>query len=162
VNEDTFDALRDIAEERDLSLSAVFRDYVDSLVAHDGKVRVVPENQAEPTDGEEFPPKVEVSKSFVREHERLELEAQHLRDQLRAQRATSTTSAARSNRTATWRRSSSSKNWTNRTTTNRTSWADAPPGGSGERGPVSGRQRDEPEQQRRRDPEQHRHPPVPG
>ncbi|AHG04890.1 CopG family transcriptional regulator [Halobacterium sp. DL1] len=82
VNEDTFDALRDIAEERDLSLSAVFRDYVDSLVAHDGKVRVVPENQAEPTDGEEFPPKVEVSKSFVREHERLELEAQHLRDQL--------------------------------------------------------------------------------
>ncbi|MCG1004251.1 MULTISPECIES: CopG family transcriptional regulator [Halobacterium] len=82
VNEDTFDALRDIAEERDLSLSAVFRDYVDSLVAHDGQVRVVPENQPESVDGEEFPPKVEVSKSFVREHERLELEAEHLRDQL--------------------------------------------------------------------------------
>jgi hypothetical protein len=82
VNEDTFDALRDIAEERDLSLSAVFRDYVDSLVAHDGQVRVEPEGKAEETDGEEFPPKVEVSKSFVREHERLELEAQHLRDQL--------------------------------------------------------------------------------
>ncbi|WP_232703108.1 CopG family transcriptional regulator [Halobacterium wangiae] len=87
VNEDTFDALRDIAEERDLSLSAVFRDYVDSLVAHDGKVRVVPENQAEPTDGEEFPPRVEVPKSFVREHERLELEAQHLRDQLEEHKA---------------------------------------------------------------------------
>jgi hypothetical protein len=82
VNEDAFDALRDIAEERDLSLSAVFRDYVDSLVAHDGQVRVVPENQTTETDGEEFPPKVEVPKSFVREHERLELEAQHLRDQL--------------------------------------------------------------------------------
>jgi hypothetical protein len=82
VNEDKFDALRDIAEERDLSLSAVFRDYVDSLVAHDGRVRVVPENETEATDGDEFPPKVEVSKSFVREHERLELEAKHLRDQL--------------------------------------------------------------------------------
>ena len=82
VNEDAFDALRDIAEERDLSLSAVFRDYVDSLVAHDGQVRVVPENEATETDGEEFPPKVKVPKSFVREHERLELEAQHLRDQL--------------------------------------------------------------------------------
>jgi hypothetical protein len=82
VNEDKFDALRDIAEERDLSLSAVFRDYVDSLVAHDGRVRVVPEDAAEDADGDEFPPKVEVSKSFVREHERLELEAKHLRDQL--------------------------------------------------------------------------------
>jgi hypothetical protein len=82
VNEDTFDALRDIAEVRDLSLSAVFRDYVDSLVAHDGQVRVVPENQPESVESEEFPPKVEVPKSFVREHERLELEAEHLRDQL--------------------------------------------------------------------------------
>ncbi|UHH25090.1 CopG family transcriptional regulator [Halobacterium noricense] len=82
VNEDTFDALRDIAEERDLSLSAVFRNYVDSLVAHDGQVRVVPENQPESVESDEFPPKVEVPKSFVREHERLELEAEHLRDQL--------------------------------------------------------------------------------
>ncbi|MGB9987113.1 CopG family transcriptional regulator [Salarchaeum japonicum] len=81
VNEDTFDALRDIAEERDLSLSAVFRDYVDQLVAHDGKVRVVPEDEATEVDSE-FPPTVEVSKSFVREHERLELEAKHLRDQI--------------------------------------------------------------------------------
>lgn len=82
VNEDTFEALRDIAEERDISLSAVFRDYVDSLVAHDGQVRVVPENEAEEVDGSEFPPKVKVPKSFIREHERLELEAKHLRDQL--------------------------------------------------------------------------------
>jgi regulator of replication initiation timing len=29
-----------------------------------------------------FPPKVEVPKSFIREHERLELEAEHLREQL--------------------------------------------------------------------------------
>ncbi|SEW19759.1 CopG family transcriptional regulator [Halobacterium jilantaiense] len=81
VNEDTFDALRDIAEERDLSLSAVFRDYVDSLVAHDGQVRLVPEDNTA-DDDDEFPPSVEVSKSFVREHERLELEAEHLREQL--------------------------------------------------------------------------------
>ncbi|MFB6124823.1 MAG: CopG family transcriptional regulator [Halanaeroarchaeum sp.] len=81
VSEDAFEALRDIAEERDLSLSAVFRDYVDSLVAHDGKVRVVPEGETEEVD-DEFPPKVVVPKSFVREHERLELEAKHLRAQL--------------------------------------------------------------------------------
>ena len=83
VNEDSFETLREIAEKRDISLSAVFRDYVDMLVAHDGKVRVVPENQAEEAeDDESFPPKVEVPKTFVREHERLELEAEHLREQL--------------------------------------------------------------------------------
>ncbi|WP_227353122.1 ribbon-helix-helix protein, CopG family [Haladaptatus salinisoli] len=82
VNEDAFETLREIAEKRDISLSAVFRDYVDMLVAHDGKIRVVPENQVEESDGESFPPKVEVPKSFVREHERLELEAEHLREQL--------------------------------------------------------------------------------
>jgi hypothetical protein len=81
VSEDAFEALRDIAEERELSLSAVFRDYVDSLISHDGKIRVVPENQAQEVDSE-FPPKVMVPKSFVREHERLELEAKHLRAQL--------------------------------------------------------------------------------
>ncbi|MCL9815827.1 CopG family transcriptional regulator [Natronocalculus amylovorans] len=83
VNEDTFETLRSIAEERDLSLSAVFRDYVDSLVAHDGRVNVVPENELH-RDGDEepFPPTVEVPKSFIREHERLELEADHLREQL--------------------------------------------------------------------------------
>ena len=36
VNEDAFETLREIAEERDISLSAVFRDYVDTLVALDG------------------------------------------------------------------------------------------------------------------------------
>ena len=83
VNEDTFDALRDIAEERDLSLSAVFRDYVDALVANDGRVDVVPtEDVGEDVEDAEFPPTVEVPKSFVREHERLELEAEHLREQL--------------------------------------------------------------------------------
>jgi len=83
VNEDTFDALRDIAEERDLSLSAVFRDYVDALVANDGRVDVVPtDDVGEDVEDAEFPPTVEVPKSFVREHERLELEAEHLREQL--------------------------------------------------------------------------------
>jgi FMN phosphatase YigB (HAD superfamily) len=84
VNEDAFEALRDIAEERDISLSAVFRDYVDTLVAHDGQVRAVPEAELERMGetGESFPPRVEVPKSFIREHERLELEADHLREQL--------------------------------------------------------------------------------
>ncbi len=83
VNEDAFETLRGIAEERDISLSAVFRDYVDQLVAHDGQVQVVPDEELGPTveDGE-FPPKVTVPKSFIREHERLELEAEHLREQL--------------------------------------------------------------------------------
>jgi hypothetical protein len=79
VDEDMFESLREIAEERDLSLSAVFRDYVDTLVKYNGKVSVEPDNDS---DVEEFPPTVEVPKSFVREHERLELEAEHLREQL--------------------------------------------------------------------------------
>jgi len=83
VNEDAFETLREIAEDREISLSAVFRDYVDMLVDYDGRVKVVPEDELgehQPTD--EFPPTVEVPKSFVREHERLELEADHLREQL--------------------------------------------------------------------------------
>jgi hypothetical protein len=84
VNEDAFETLREIAEERDLSLSAVFRDYVDMLVAHDGQVTVVPDHELEDVTGDDvsFPPTVEVPKGFVREHERLELEAEHLREQL--------------------------------------------------------------------------------
>ncbi|WP_049922384.1 ribbon-helix-helix protein, CopG family [Halopiger djelfimassiliensis] len=89
VNEDAFEALQDIAEERDISLSAVFRDYVDQLVEHDGQVAVVPERELDVGTAEQgdetdlsFPPTVEVPKSFIREHERLELEAEHLREQL--------------------------------------------------------------------------------
>jgi hypothetical protein len=85
VNEESFEALQSIAEERDISLSAVFRDYVEMLVAHDGQIEVVPEHQlddATSSPAESFPPKVEVPKSFVREHERLELETEHLREQL--------------------------------------------------------------------------------
>jgi hypothetical protein len=86
VNEDAFETLREIAAERDLSLSAVFRNYVDMLVAHGGQVEVVPEHEIDdsgtPNDPAEFPPKIEVPKSFVRNHERLELEAEHLREQL--------------------------------------------------------------------------------
>ena len=82
VNEEAFEALQEIAEERDISLSAVFRDYVDALVTNDGRVRVVATDEFEGEEIESFPPKVEVPKSFVREHERLELEADHLREQL--------------------------------------------------------------------------------
>ena len=88
VNEETFEALREIAEEHDLSLSAVFRDYVDTFVAHEGQVRVVPED-AHGDDESGFPPKVEVPTSYLREHERLqleveslELETEHLRETL--------------------------------------------------------------------------------
>ncbi|AGB33180.1 CopG domain protein DNA-binding domain protein [Natrinema pellirubrum DSM 15624] len=91
VNEDAFEALQAIAEERDISLSAVFRDYVDQLVEHDGQVEVVPEAdlEARTDEGEDvsFPPTVEVPKRFVREHERLELEAEHLREQLEEYKA---------------------------------------------------------------------------
>ncbi|MFT4881658.1 MAG: hypothetical protein ACI9CA_000161 [Natronomonas sp.] len=86
VSQEKFETLRDIAEERDISLSAVFRDYVDMLVAHDGQVEVVPEHEVSESDGpdtENFPPTVEVPKSLIREHERLELEAEHLREQLK-------------------------------------------------------------------------------
>ncbi|SDD20493.1 ribbon-helix-helix protein, CopG family [Natrinema hispanicum] len=87
VNEDAFEALQEIAAERDISLSAVFRDYVDQLVEHDGQVEVVPEADLEARTSEDndevsFPPTVEVPKRFIREHERLELEAEHLREQL--------------------------------------------------------------------------------
>jgi len=86
VSQEKFETLREIAEERDISLSAVFRDYVDMLVAHDGQIEVVPEHEVSESSGSgtsgSFPPKVEVPKSFVREHERLELEAEHLREQL--------------------------------------------------------------------------------
>jgi len=83
VNEDAFETLRDIAEDRDISLSAVFRDYVDMLVDYNGRVEVVPEDELDEREAsDEFPPTVEVPKSFVREHERLELEAEHLREQL--------------------------------------------------------------------------------
>ena len=60
VNEDAFETLREIAEERDLSLSAVFRNYVDMLVAHGGQVEVVPEHEVDDAgpadDPAEFPP----------------------------------------------------------------------------------------------------------
>jgi hypothetical protein len=84
VSQEKFETLREIAEERDLSLSAVFRDYVDMLVDHDGQVKVVPEHEVRESSSDDtsFPPKVEVQRSFVRKHERLELEAEHLREQL--------------------------------------------------------------------------------
>lgn len=97
VSQESFEALSEIADERDLSLSALFRDYVDALVEHDGQVDVVPEGSDERAAGSEtaaggesstdegepsFPPTVTVPKQFVREHERLELESEHLREQL--------------------------------------------------------------------------------
>ncbi|MEZ3115772.1 ribbon-helix-helix protein, CopG family [Halobaculum sp. MBLA0147] len=86
VSQEAFESLQEIADERDLSLSALFRDYVDALVAHDGQVEVVPDHAVDESAAEDdeptFPPRVTVPKGFVREHERLELEADHLREQL--------------------------------------------------------------------------------
>ena len=89
VTEDTADALRHIADERDLPLSAVFRDYAKMLVAHDGRISVMPDHAVDEArvDDAEFPPTVEVPTSFVREHERLELENEHLRSQLEEYKA---------------------------------------------------------------------------
>lgn len=81
VNENLFEELRSLAEEQDLSLSAVFREYVDSFVTHDGNVAIVPEETEQESESE-FPPTVSVPTSFVREHDRLELEVEHLREQL--------------------------------------------------------------------------------
>jgi len=77
VNEETFESLREIAEEHDLSLSAVFRDYVDTFVANEGQVKVISEDHLDDPDAD-FPPRVEVPKDFIREHERLELEKDYL------------------------------------------------------------------------------------
>ena len=85
IGREKFETLRSMADERDLSLSSMFREYVDKIVAHGGHVEIVPEHgvRDEATDAStEFPLTVEVPKSFVREHERLELECEHLREQL--------------------------------------------------------------------------------
>lgn len=93
VNEETFEELREIAENRDLSLSTVFREYVDTFVEHEGQVTISAEDSFADSEGD-FPPKVEVSKEFLREHERLELEKEylelevnHLREQLEEHKA---------------------------------------------------------------------------
>jgi hypothetical protein len=90
VGEEKFEALRSIADERDLSLSSVFRDYVDTIVAHDGHVELVPERGVRDeasSPSSAFPLTVEVPKSFVRDHEQLELECEHLREQLEEYKA---------------------------------------------------------------------------
>lgn len=84
VKEEKFNKLKDISETRDIPLSRVFRDYVDEIIAHDGKVRIVADHEVidENTDTTAFPPTVTVPKTLIREHERLELENEHLREQL--------------------------------------------------------------------------------
>jgi hypothetical protein len=82
ISEDKFEGLSDIADREDISLSQVFRNYVDKLITHDGQVQVAPEHHVESKTDNSFPPRVEVPKTFLREHERLELKAEHLREQL--------------------------------------------------------------------------------
>lgn len=85
IREENFDDLRSIADEQGFSLSSVFREYVESIISHDGHVEVVPKHAVRENSNSlsnEFPLTVEVPKSFVREHERLELECEHLREQL--------------------------------------------------------------------------------
>lgn len=83
VKERKFSELKELADDEGLSLSKVFRDYVETFVAHGGDVESVPTHLV-PDEGsdESFPATVRVPKSYVREHERLELEAEHLRENL--------------------------------------------------------------------------------
>lgn len=85
IGSEQFETLRSMADQRDLSLSSMFREYVDEIVAHEGHVEIVPEHGLREEASEsssEYPLTVEVPKGFVREHERLELESEHLREQL--------------------------------------------------------------------------------
>lgn len=85
IREDKFETLRSLADDHDLSLSSIFRDYVDKMISHDGHVELVPEHDIRDeasTISTDFPLTVEVPKSLVRDHEQLELECEHLRDQL--------------------------------------------------------------------------------
>lgn len=91
ISEDRFEALKDVSADLDPSLSQIFRDFVTVFNDHEGKVKAVPRHEVpdETSDGG-FPATVEVSKSMVREHERLELEAEHLREELQEYKAHST------------------------------------------------------------------------
>lgn len=84
VSEDSFESLRDLAEEQSVSLSQIFRDYVHIFNQHDGHVDAVPAYEVRDggagADG--FPLTTEVTTKLIREHERLELETEHLREQL--------------------------------------------------------------------------------
>lgn len=76
VSEETFRELSKIADERETTLSDLFREYVDALVKYGGDISLKNEKK------EEYPPKVEVPTEMVREHERLELENKHLNERL--------------------------------------------------------------------------------
>ncbi|WP_436936560.1 CopG family transcriptional regulator [Halovenus marina] len=85
VEEEKFQKLQTLTTQQNLSLSSIFRDYVDTITAHEGRVSVVPEYEVGNTASQasnEFPLTVEIPKSVVREHEQLELECEHLREQL--------------------------------------------------------------------------------
>jgi hypothetical protein len=85
IGEEKFRDLRNIADEKGIELSSDFRDYVDTFNSHNGEVEVVPKhgvrNEADQIS-DDFPLTVEVPKSFVRDHEQMELECEHLREQL--------------------------------------------------------------------------------
>lgn len=89
VNEESFEMLRNLAEDQSVSLSQIFRDYVHIFNQHEGRVDAVPTYEVRDASGggEEFPLKTEVTTKLVREHERLELETEHLREQLNEYKA---------------------------------------------------------------------------
>lgn len=87
VGEDQFEDLKRVSDSLEPSLSQIFRDFVTEFNEHEGRVKAVPKHQTPNSSSDGFPMKVEVSKSMVREHERLELEAEHLRDELREYRS---------------------------------------------------------------------------
>lgn len=91
VREERFEALKDVSEDMDPSLSQIFREFVAEFNDHSGRVKAVPQHEVpDSVADDEFPARVQVPKSMIREHERLELEAEHLREELQEYRGYST------------------------------------------------------------------------
>jgi regulator of replication initiation timing len=83
VREERFEALKNVSDEMDPSLSQIFRDFVHVFNDHNGRVEVVPQHEApQETEADGLRMRVEVPKSRIREQERLELETEHLREEL--------------------------------------------------------------------------------
>lgn len=86
INEEKFSQLEDLANEKNFSLSDLFREYANKFKKYDGNLSVVTDSdlvsEVDDYEGREYPPKVRVPTTMIREHERLELETEHLRESL--------------------------------------------------------------------------------
>lgn len=81
VKEEMFEDLQSVSGRMEPSLSQIFRDFVSVFNEHEGHVSAVPAHEVPSESSDDsFPQKVEVTTGMIREHERLELEAEHLRE----------------------------------------------------------------------------------